>query len=521
MKRAGLLILVLVFTAVRLPGNPEAEEILRNLPAPEVNYHLPPINASLPAVLQPAAYIPPVSDAEKIKQKQLKKTFEQLKTSMDEVITRPVKKIASEVNRPAVKTAAAAATATSRIAHPLPTETASPSADAGKAKRPGPIETAAAKIRKEPPQKPLAVASAVATVPINTASGTTVSPANQNSLATAVTEITASESISVPEDQNDQTVTDAVSDAADSEATDVIATAHDAVFAKATGLYKKQDWKGLKELFSENQEAGETAEGLKYRAEAEMNAEKPNVMQIRRFGDQLLAANADDPMGNLAMAYYFANNKKPDTTKALKHLDMVFKSKSRPTGASSLYWNIILRKYALILLIIIAALAGGISNYLKKRRSMKIELDLAAPNNEEAFAANMPATEKTGFKAKISGTISALLQKFKKSPAAKSATKSTDFAKESSSEELPLQNSESVSESAGKIPTGDKKEEVVEKIVEIEEEEEIIEEIIEEEVIEEIIEEEEEELLEEVVEEIVEEIIEEIIEEEEEENEQK
>ncbi|MGM0599334.1 MAG: hypothetical protein ACQETH_05910, partial [Candidatus Rifleibacteriota bacterium] len=141
----------------------------------------------------------------------------------------------------------------------------------------------------------------------------------------------------------------------------------DSVFAKAKVLRKKENWKALARLFQDNQEAGETQEGLEYRIEAEINSDKPNYYGARRLASSLIKDNRRHPLANYAMALYYYNAKRPNPKKASSHLNIALKAKNPPAGASKLYWITMLKKFWLGLVIVIAGIIGGI-DYLRKKK---------------------------------------------------------------------------------------------------------------------------------------------------------
>lgn len=206
------------------------------------------------------------------------------------------------------------------------------------------------------------------------------------------------------------------------------AGAHDAVLAKAIGLYKSKNWKGLKDLFAENPEAGDSKDGLNYRVEAEINEEKPNYMQVRRIADQLAKIDKEDAMANFGLALYYFNAKKPDIAKAQGHLSIAMKAKNPPEGSSSLYWSMTFKKFMIPLIILIAALIGGISHVIKKRKA-SITLDL--DQIEERIK---PEPKKAGkLMQKLSplfDKLKAILSRFKKKPVATADAESPAAATE-------------------------------------------------------------------------------------------
>ncbi len=80
----------------------------------------------------------------------------------------------------------------------------------------------------------------------------------------------------------------------------------DSIMIAAAELQKKKDWQGIKDLFSENPEAGEIPDGLRFQLQAELNAAKPNYKAAQRFANQIIETEESDPLANFALAlcYY-------------------------------------------------------------------------------------------------------------------------------------------------------------------------------------------------------------------------
>lgn len=197
----------------------------------------------------------------------------------------------------------------------------------------------------------------------------------------------------------------------------------DSIMVTATGLQKKAQWQELKNLFSENPEAGETVEGLRFQIEAEINSAKPNYMSAQRFARQLLDSEGNDPLGHYAMALFYYNSKKPNLTQAKKSLDIALKAKNPPAGASNLYWIMTLKGLAIPLLLVIAGLAGGVAHLVKKRKAalaaMQIESDETSAK-DVGQTAPMTSAESvppvSGLKAKLQAISEKARELLKKLP---------------------------------------------------------------------------------------------------------
>ena len=199
----------------------------------------------------------------------------------------------------------------------------------------------------------------------------------------------------------------------------------DSIMVTAAGLQKKAQWQELKNLFSENPEAGETVEGLRFQIEAEINSEKPNYMNAQRFARQLLENESDDPLGHYAMALFHYNSKKPNLTQAKKSLDVALKAKNPPAGASSLYWKMTLKGLAVPLLFVFAGIAGGVAHLLKKRKAAAVALLLEGeetplPDAGQAATTPLPETLPVpGLKGKLQAISEKIRELLKKIPLGK------------------------------------------------------------------------------------------------------
>ena len=221
----------------------------------------------------------------------------------------------------------------------------------------------------------------------------------------------------------------------------------DSIMVTAAGLQKKAQWQELKNLFSENPEAGETVEGLRFQIEAEINSEKPNYMNAQRFARQLLENESDDPLGHYAMALFHYNSKKPNLTQAKKSLDVALKAKNPPAGASSLYWKMTLKGLAVPLLLVFAGIAGGVAHLLKKRKAAAVALLLEgeeAPLPDAGQAATTILQETLpvpGLKGKLQAISEKIRELLKKIPLGKGKGKQQPAAENITAEPENIPNS--------------------------------------------------------------------------------
>lgn len=420
-----LLLLVLAWSPIMAEIDPE--EILRQLPPPEVNYTLPEIRA----VKQPVA-LPDYSTAEHYgKPAQSRREFERSLKSIkslfeSQAVTSTVKLIGNLANKerkgasPADRAASGSQPGAKGPDQAQNVQTAqsdakSQSAPPERAVKPPPVALQPA---VPPPTKNLM--AAYKTLRQNPALlEFEQSLSRDRQLAVDAFEVALQLAAHPPKTEGDE----GESEIDDGEKAP--AGTHDAVLATAMGLYKKQDWKGLKNLFSENPEAGETKDGLKYQIEAEANEAKPNYMQVRRYSDQLVKIDEQDPMGNYGLALAYYNAKKPNTAKAQEHLAVALKAKTPPEGASSLYWSMTFKKFMIPLLIVVAALIGGISKVIKKKKAAALDI-LEQPAGQIKPEAETKQPGKLMQKlAPLIDKLKGIMSRFKKKPATTADTEKT------------------------------------------------------------------------------------------------
>lgn len=142
----------------------------------------------------------------------------------------------------------------------------------------------------------------------------------------------------------------------------------DSIFVSAQTMRQNQKWQEIKNLFEDNQEAGETPDGLRFLIEAELYSNNPNYMAAQRFANQLRQSEPNDPLANFAIALFYYNSKKPNLDRAKQAIDLSLKSQQVPDGASALYWKIMGRKFVIPLTLLAAGLFAGIYRAVKKRK---------------------------------------------------------------------------------------------------------------------------------------------------------
>jgi len=387
LKKAFSLIALaaLLFVAATLQAN-DPEDILRNLPAPEVHYPMEGIRIKpVPAIpaADPVPLPPPARPYE------IRKLVDKAKETSGNPIVKTTRKIVETLSRPKAKVAThthAIASATRSIAT-------------------GTLGLAAAKPQQT--IQPTWVVKAAKTLA-------------ENPVFTMLDARIASET-AFAKDVFDIYVQGYESEEKPAEEEQPVAK-FDSIMVTAAGLQKKAQWQELKNLFAENPEAGETVEGLRFQIEAEVNSAKPNYMNAQRFARQLLESEGDDPLGHYAMALFYYNSKKPNLTQAKKSLDIALKAKNPPAGASTLYWTMTLKGLAIPLLLVFSGLAGGVAHLIKKRKAaavaMLLENEAPAKDADQAgpTALSESATPASGLKAKLQAISEKIRELLKKMP---------------------------------------------------------------------------------------------------------
>ncbi len=433
----------------------DPEEILRQLPPPEVNYTLPEIKTVKPPVALPDHSVEYYGQP-RPSTRQLERTLKQIKSVMDNPAVSSTVKLINNLADNEQESRAKAAKASERS---IPAQSEQRPAQTASTERQASPETASptSVIPQKPPPVAVASAPAVTAVPAAPAypppTGNLLkawqtlrknpglieleeSMARDRQLAEDAFEIALQLSEQAPAEDGEGGDEGENGETAPAES-------HDAVLATAMGLYKKQDWKGIKDLFSENPEAGETKDGLRYIIEAEINEAKPNYMQVRRYSDQLRAIDENDAMANYGLALAHYNAKTPNTAKASEHLAIALKAKNPPEGASAFYWRMTFKKFMIPLLLIVAGLVGGIAHVIKKKKAAAI-IDLDNPVEKARPEQEAKPQGKLMQKlAPLLDKFKSIFARFKKKPAAEKEVAITS----KSSENEPGEEPESVTES--------------------------------------------------------------------------
>ncbi|MDD2997715.1 MAG: hypothetical protein PHV05_01565 [Candidatus Riflebacteria bacterium] len=205
---------------------------------------------------------------------------------------------------------------------------------------------------------------------------------------------------------------------------------YDSVMVKANSLYNKGNWKDLKNLFAENTEMAETAEGLRYIIEAELHLEKLDYMAIRRYSAKLAENDQNNPIANYGLATYFYYSKKPDFKKAAKALEIALKAEVVPDGATKLYWKLLFKNYGVPFMALAAILIAGVAHLIKKKKLAQSIIDLEPASETDANSS------LSAFKARL---MSMLKKSSVKSDNAPMATKEQMVEYEEVDEEIEVE----------------------------------------------------------------------------------
>ena len=389
----------------------DAEDMLRNLPAPEINYHLEGIRV-LPATGRVLATEPVPLPPEKPPY-EARKLVEKIKAIETAPMVRSARKLIGNL---------ATARAKSEIREAQPASaTHQVSASASqtiRAARPAPV-VASSSTRIIAAVRVLATNSAVEALRARIASDSALA----KDIFTLYVETVNPDS--QPEGEAGQA--------------EVKPGKFDSILVTATGLQKKKDWQGLKDLFTDNPDAGETTDGLRFQIEAELNSPKPNYMSAQRFANQVIEREANDPLANYALAMYFYNSKKPNPERAKKALEIAMKAKIPPEGASALYWTMLAKKMLLPIILLFAGLVAGISQFIKKRKAARFNILANEPLIPAAEATKVEPVmtalpDAQGFKAKLLALKEKLLSKIPFGKKSQSAGPGIALASQTTSE---------------------------------------------------------------------------------------
>ncbi len=448
-----LFLIFLLFSNNASSGFSEPEDILKNLPSPKVRYPLPQISASAPqTLLQPQSSAEFESEVKKkLQQKQLEHSIKNTATKLERSLVNPVIETltalatdSSDLKTTNRKTAAEEKKGLNNAATQVRVE---------KATRPEPVKLAEKTVTKSdrsrvPP--PDAKKASAENKTLDIASKEIVAADKEEIVAVATEAATNDSTDQIEEEiddlhEEDFEITDAEEEekVPDGESEDgnqdegptdgdaIDSSTHDAVLAKATGLYKKKNWSEIKNLFSDNPEAGQTKQGLAYLIEAEINEKKPNYSTLRRNSTELAKLDRNSAIANYGLSQFYANSRKPNLAKALNHAGLALKAKRPPEGASAFYWKLTAKKNMMLIIIFFAGLIGGIIAIVKKKKAGLSTIDEAEPpegiasDENDAQDTQEIDTDKKGIK-KIIGKFSLFIKSLKTKFGKKKSKDSTD-----------------------------------------------------------------------------------------------
>lgn len=105
---------------------------------------------------------------------------------------------------------------------------------------------------------------------------------------------------------------------------------------------------------------------------SEFKKKKPSFSNIKSLGEQIVKHEKSNAIGNYALAYYYYHAKKPNLPRAKKAISLALKDKNPPEGASSLSFKITLKSYQNLILILGAGLFLVIALILKKKKAQSL-----------------------------------------------------------------------------------------------------------------------------------------------------
>lgn len=331
---ACLLIFTLCFSVYAV----EPEEVLRNLPAPQVNYPLEEIRIKNETPPDSAVIVSPVNPPPPAPPEEIKRLARKAVETSKLPFIKSARKLIDILSKPVV------------LATNTPAVTLATSVPK--------VATSSIKLAAKPVTRVVATSTRVISA---------FKTLSENSEIARIRANIDSE-VAFASDLFNLFLNDAQNVAQPEEPTQDEAK-FDSVFVSAQAMKQRQKWPELKRLFEDNPEAGETADGLRFQIEAEIYSSKPNYMTAQRFANQLKKAEADDPLADFATALFYYHSKKPNLDKAKQALEKALKAPKVPEGASTLYWQIMGKKFMIPLLLLVAGVFAGISLFIRKRKT--------------------------------------------------------------------------------------------------------------------------------------------------------
>lgn len=187
----------------------------------------------------------------------------------------------------------------------------------------------------------------------------------------------------------------------------------EAILQKAREFHAAGAFEKMLELLEENRElVSDSSEAAELRLEQYLKEPQPDYRLLRSTADIILKSDGNNADANYAMGLYLVNSKKPDLSKALKHLGIAKAAKKPSAGAASLYWRTFAKKYWFLLLLPLVVMAAVLDKRRKRRQ--------AAAGDETTPGETAPLQQLSkGWKGRISSLMEMMKRfgaKFRRKP---------------------------------------------------------------------------------------------------------
>lgn len=147
------------------------------------------------------------------------------------------------------------------------------------------------------------------------------------------------------------------------------------IFKQVEEFRKKGEWEKLIQTIEKDQNISDSFEGLAALVEANLKRNKIEIIRLKNYAQKLLQLDSKNYFGNYALAYYYIYSSKPDLSKAIQYMQIACKSKNATFGNKLFLYYIFIRKYQIIVLLIIGAIIYVVNAYIKKNNKRKCNLD--------------------------------------------------------------------------------------------------------------------------------------------------
>ncbi len=166
----------------------------------------------------------------------------------------------------------------------------------------------------------------------------------------------------------------------------------DEIIDEANGLKDKGSWD---ELLTCLEKAGESADArvLSLRLDGLLHQKKLSIDRIKPVAEALLQADNRSQIANYAMGYASAYGRKPNLALALNFLTKAKAGRKPYPGASSLYWQLWLKKNWYLFLLLIGGGIFGFDRYKKKKKKQAEATPQPEGTLEQSADATTPAAE--------------------------------------------------------------------------------------------------------------------------------